>query len=323
MDSSHPTRVVVVVGPDDAAVGTVTYALRESRDLAAESGTPVALDVRVLTGPERGTLDSGLRARLEGALAVETSTAVGTSVETVHLTDRDPGAGTEALLDAVGEGLARLVVTDGLDLSVQRLRTRLGVGTVEYAPTGVTHERHRLVRPRGPRRLAAVFGLTYAFYLALGGFAGGLDLLTGALSAGVVALTLSHVALAAEPEPRRSGGRILRMAVFVPVLLWEVLKANVVIAALILHPALPIDPATEDLETDTREGLERMVLANSISLTPGTLAIDVQERTVTVHSLTPGTLRGVEEGRIQRLVAWVFHGSGGEGPQSDGGGDRR
>lgn len=179
-------------------------------------------------------------------------------------------------------------------------------------PRETTRERRRLLHPGGRRRLATIFGLTYLFYLAIGGFAGGADLVTGAISAAVATLAFSHVALREEPRLSRTVPRLARFLAFVPLLCWEILKANVTMAAVILHPRLPIDPAMETVEIGTEEGLERMVLANSITLTPGTLTVDVEGETFTIHSLTAAARDDLAGGRLLRAVAWVFHGPEGK-----------
>lgn len=156
--------------------------------------------------------------------------------------------------------------------------------------------------------MVALFALSYGFYLAIGGFVGGLDLVTGAISAAIVAVSFARITFRDDPSLDRTTLRVARFLVFLPVLLYEIVKANLVIAALILHPRLPIDPALDTVETETEEPLERMVLANSITLTPGTVVVDVEETVYTVHALTADALESIPGGRLERLVAWVFHG---------------
>ncbi|WP_435333258.1 Na+/H+ antiporter subunit E [Haloarchaeobius sp. TZWWS8] len=224
--------------------------------------------------------------------------------------ETDPERRTEVVVGSIGpEPVTRLILPAESSLSVERLRELVGGTDVELAPTATRGGRRRLVHPGGVRRLVALFGATFLFYLSLGGFAGGVEYLTGAISAAVVSLSLSQVAMRNEPTVTRTLPRIGRMVVFLPVLLWEVLKANVVIAAIILHPRLPIDPSMSTLTTRTKHGLERTVLANSITLTPGTLTVDVQNETFVVHSLTTAARDDLDQGRLGRLVSWVFHGS--------------
>lgn len=298
--------LLVVVTPGRAATETVAYALREARDSAAELDERIDVEVVVVTSRSRPDSTDTEDAIRETIRTVEAELPASVSV----CSAADPAQLTDALLEYVGgREVSRVIVPGDTGLSVERLRDRFGQTTVELAPAGTSHRRRRLLHPGGLWRLVTVFGISYLFYLAIGGFSGGLDYFTGAISAAVVALSLSRVALQQEPAAGRAVTRLGRTVVFVPVLLWEVLKANLVIAYLILHPRLPIDPSIDTLETETTEGLERMVLANSITLTPGTVTVDVSGSEFTIHALTTGSREGLEQGRLQRLVAWVFHGS--------------
>ena len=313
--------LVVVSDSDESSVPTVEHALREARDVRAEVDTDVEVRVTLVEGPGEDSIGQQTKMDVERVVEEFDAEGVHTRVETVEIGGDDETSRTKALLETIDrESLSRLVVAADTRFSVERLRESVGVKRLELTAADSPRERLRLLHPAGARRLAAIFGLTYLFYQAIGGFAGGLDYLTGAISAGVVAVSLSHVAFSEEPTLTRTGPRFVRFALFVPVLLWEIAKANVVIAYIILHPRLPIDPSMGTIETDTTEGLERMVLATSITLTPGTLVLDVEEREFTVHSLTADAQSGLVGGRLDRLVTWVFHGS--DGPDTDGGGDQ-
>jgi multicomponent Na+:H+ antiporter subunit E len=52
--------------------------------------------------------------------------------------------------------------------------------------------------------------------------------------------------------------------------------------------------------------VSRVAFANSITLTPGTLTLDVDEGTFTVHCLSPGFATGIENGDMERRIRRVF-----------------
>lgn len=305
------SRLAVLVEPRSSAVEAVEYAVREARDRRAETEGTVHLDAWFLGDPDRPEPDDDLRSRLETALAAsEDVDGLTTAIEEHPLGGGDAEARTaEIVAELLDRGFDRVIVAADTELAVERLREGLGLATVELAPVERPLPRRPLRHAGELRRTVAVFGLTYLFYLALGGFTGGADLVTGAISASVVAVALSTVAFGESPRPVLTGTRLVRLAAVLPVFTWEILKANLAMAALILHPQLPMEPAIGRIETPTRDGLERMVLAIVITLTPGTLVVDVSGRSFTVHSLTAGTRRDLESGRLGRLVSWVFHGS--------------
>lgn len=72
---------------------------------------------------------------------------------------------------------------------------------------------------------------------------------------------------------------------YVPWLVWQIIVSNLVVAKLILHPKLPIRPAMVRVPANQRTVLGRVVHANSITITPGTISLDVTEDSILVHTL--------------------------------------
>ncbi len=67
------------------------------------------------------------------------------------------------------------------------------------------------------------------------------------------------------------------IAVYVPFFLWECLKANIDVAYRVLHPRLPINPGIIKVKTKLRTDTALTFLANSITLTPGTMTVDIDK----------------------------------------------
>jgi multicomponent Na+:H+ antiporter subunit E len=68
-------------------------------------------------------------------------------------------------------------------------------------------------------------------------------------------------------------------------------RANLDLAARVLAPSLPINPALVEIHTQLKSPLGKLLLANTITLTPGTLTVDVVEDKLLVHWVycPPGT----------------------------------
>lgn len=62
---------------------------------------------------------------------------------------------------------------------------------------------------------------------------------------------------------------------YLPVFLWECLKANLDVAYRVSHPRLPINPGIVKVKTRLKTDTALTFLANSITLTPGTLSVDI------------------------------------------------
>jgi len=69
-------------------------------------------------------------------------------------------------------------------------------------------------------------------------------------------------------------------------LLADIVVANFQVAALVLSPRMPIEPNLVTLEVDLEKTTNRVLLANSITLTPGTLTIMADDKKFLVHALT-------------------------------------
>lgn len=87
-------------------------------------------------------------------------------------------------------------------------------------------------------------------------------------------------------------------------LLVEIVKANLAVAATVLRPHGRLRPSIEELHT--RSGpIAQALLANSITLTPGTVTLDVNEGRLRVHCLTRETAEELRSGRMERRVTAV------------------
>ena len=107
-------------------------------------------------------------------------------------------------------------------------------------------------------------------------------------------------------EPVPFALRIGRLARYLLWLAWEIVKSNVDVSRRILSPGLPIAPAVRWLPTSQRSELGRVVYADSITLTPGTLSIDLRDGWVEVHALNEESLDALAQnldmdGRVSRL----------------------
>jgi multicomponent Na+:H+ antiporter subunit E len=93
-----------------------------------------------------------------------------------------------------------------------------------------------------------------------------------------------------------------RPLLYLPYLLWEIVKANWDVVKILLHPDLPISPRIVVAPTTQKTDLGRVIYANSITLTPGTISLDVGDDYILVHALTQATADGVLSGDMDRRV---------------------
>lgn len=77
------------------------------------------------------------------------------------------------------------------------------------------------------------------------------------------------------PHVFKSATRYLWFLYFIPVFVWECIKANIDVAYRVAHPDLPINPGIVKVKTVLKSDTALTFLANSITLTPGTMTVDI------------------------------------------------
>lgn len=99
---------------------------------------------------------------------------------------------------------------------------------------------------------------------------------------------------------------LFRLAPFLVRYFWvlveEIVKANVCVLKIILSPQMQPEPAFVYFETRLKGGMARTLLANSITLTPGTITISVEEGRFCVHCLDRDLAMGMEESVFVKLL---------------------
>lgn len=143
------------------------------------------------------------------------------------------------------------------------------------------------------------------------GTPGALDLIAGAAVAGLVAWiarTEGGAPLSRLLDPRRWGWAVA----FVAVLVGHVVLANLDVARRVLSPSLPIRPGIVKIRTGLVSDAGRTLLANAITLTPGTLTVDVgsEPGVLYVHWIDvegPDVEAATQRiaGRFERLIAKI------------------
>ncbi|MGD8206530.1 MAG: Na+/H+ antiporter subunit E [Thiohalocapsa sp.] len=101
-------------------------------------------------------------------------------------------------------------------------------------------------------------------------------------------------------------GMLLRLPRYLLWLLVAIVSANIDVVRRVWQPArYPIAPETGRVPTSQRTRLGKTIYANSITLTPGTVAIEVADREILVHALTADALDELLEGEMDRRVTRV------------------
>ena len=104
-------------------------------------------------------------------------------------------------------------------------------------------------------------------------------------------------------EKTLSWGRLL---FYIPWLIWQIIIASLQVAYVVLHPRVPINPSLVKFKTKLPNIAARVILGNSITLTPGTLTINISDDEFIVHALTKASHSAIVDGSLPKQVAKLY-----------------
>lgn len=147
------------------------------------------------------------------------------------------------------------------------------------------------------------------FVLVLCGFYGLLSgqfhntflMVVGALCIALVAVVGARMGLVDE-ESYPAGGVWARALLYAPYLVWQVILSNWDVLKRVLTPTLPIAPRMVEVPYSTRTAFGTVTYANSITLTPGTVTVEVTEDVMLIHALTAEAADGLKDGSMEAQV---------------------
>lgn len=147
-----------------------------------------------------------------------------------------------------------------------------------------------------------------AFWFLLSGFTDAIHLGFGALSVTLVTF-MSHRHVTRGTSVARVLQRAVRVFLYAPWLFWQILLANVEVIRCVLG-FKPIAPQIVRIEAGVKSEFGLATLANSITLTPGTVTVDVEtEGRLVIHALTQDAAEGVQSGDMDRRSQYVEGGA--------------
>ncbi len=153
--------------------------------------------------------------------------------------------------------------------------------------------------------------LLFALWIVLSGRLDGVHLMTGAAAALAIAFGTRRLLLLPPAIGASMGHPLgdvpwLGALFYLPWLAGGIFVAGLQVAYVVLHPRLPVTPKLVRFRADLPHTLARLTLANSITLTPGTVTLDVEGDEFLVHALTADAARSIEEGSMHDRVAALF-----------------
>lgn len=151
-----------------------------------------------------------------------------------------------------------------------------------------------------------VVAVLLCFWLLLSGYWLPFLLISGLGSAFLVATFVKRMgALDRDGQPLHL---TFAAATYWPWLLWEIAKSAWDVTKLIIDPKLPISPTLFRTPASQKTTVGLVTFANSITLTPGTISIEVEKDAILVHAITESGAESLLEGTMDRRVV-AFEGA--------------
>jgi multicomponent Na+:H+ antiporter subunit E len=146
----------------------------------------------------------------------------------------------------------------------------------------------------------------FAVWLVLSGHYDLFHLSLGLLSVGMVLWINRRILPGRTPGSPARRLRAGRLTLYLAWLLWQMVLAGLHVARVVLTPRMPIHPRLIRFTSRQPNEVAQVILGNSITLTPGTLTLEIEGDTFLVHSLTETTAGGLVSGDMQRRVARLY-----------------
>jgi len=100
---------------------------------------------------------------------------------------------------------------------------------------------------------------------------------------------------------------IFFLFIYIFVFAWELIKSNMDVAFRVIHPIIPINPGIVKVKTKLKSKLGRTILANSITLTPGTLTVDTNGEDYYIHwiDITSDDIDGATNAIVSKFEKYL------------------
>lgn len=147
------------------------------------------------------------------------------------------------------------------------------------------------------------------FWIAMSGFLDAIHLTFGVLSVGGVLMLnyqLKKHRFYTDDMDNLDELRLFRAAYYFFWLIYQIIIAGFHVLGIILRPSMPIEPSIIKFRVDLPSSHAKMILGNSITLTPGTLTIDIEGDLFIVHSLDDASFESLKNDEMPRQVLQLF-----------------
>jgi multicomponent Na+:H+ antiporter subunit E len=210
----------------------------------------------------------------------------------VHATDQ----AFEIIENARKQAIELLDSTVGLSAEEQRWMEEKRVRTLFTGAQAVKTRRLNFL---------GTFFILFGVWAILSGHFDAFHLSLGVICCGLIAY-MSYDLLFANVRVVDMRTIVKRFIAYIPWLIEQIILANIHVAGLALNPKMPIDPKIVRFKTKLESDVSWVTLANSITLTPGTITVDIKEGEYYVHALSKKVADELLTGEMEDRVAHIY-----------------
>jgi multicomponent Na+:H+ antiporter subunit E len=136
------------------------------------------------------------------------------------------------------------------------------------------------------------------------------NIIVGVVATILVTIFYTKYALKADRKLLQIG-RYFWAFVYLFIFLWECIKANIDVMYRVVHPAMPIKPGIVKVKSSLKTDIGKVFLANSITMTPGTITVDIIDNNFYIHwiyvySKDPAIYTQKIMGRFEKYIKRIF-----------------
>jgi len=147
-----------------------------------------------------------------------------------------------------------------------------------------------------------IFTLMMAFWLLISASVHWQHILVGAIFSVILTVFWSNLNISSDNRTNFSILQAYLLFIYFVKLGIDIVIANINVAMIVLNPHLPISPGIVIMRCDLERSLLRVLYVNSITLTPGTITVELEDNLLIVHALTEDVAHGVEDWELNRRL---------------------
>jgi len=150
-----------------------------------------------------------------------------------------------------------------------------------------------------------IFSLLLAFWLLISASIHWQHILVGVIFCFILTIFWSNLTIAADIKTGFNLKQLFMLLKYFFFLGIDIVIANIGVALIVLNPKKPISPGIVIMRCDLERSLSRVLYVNSITLTPGTITVELEGNLLIVHALTEDVAHGVEDWALYRRLQEV------------------